>query len=453
MPSPEATPDFTERLLRRFLLLCENPRTRRRALALVRGSVSNARAGRRFYALVNRVVLSPVARAMGMETSAVRVELVGAQLIGLAMLRYVLEVEPIASLSVDELVPLMAPPLRQALGLLRCRPVLLVPPGAGRRPLVSLWIVVRRLRGPGSTCADGRHPAAAPVALTPAPGPAVHAGDGPRGRPPATGPRADAGRRPRAAVAPGCVRRLDRSRDRRPPCCGGGAAAPATGHRGRPDSGAGCTVSCSRTRCRSTCSRRGARSAARWVGVGVWSGGTWSRSSSARADLAAAHCAGPRPVAAACRCSGHHGRAAAPRHVHAHGAAGRAAPPLRPSRHRPAAGAGRPGRRARSEHGRVGPPVPLARRPPAHPRPRDAGRRRVIGWSASPSGSSAASSAPYSPTRSRPPTSLALEGAGWHVVVLAEQRLLSTDPSIWVRHLEREFHQHLLAQTKAEEAR
>ncbi len=47
---------------------------------------------------------------------------------------------------------------------------------------------------------------------------------------------------------------------------------------------------------------------------------------------------------------------------------------------------------------------------------------------------------------------LALEGAGWSVVVLAEQRLLSTDPSIWVRHLEREFHQHLLAQTKAEEA-
>ena len=115
-PSPAVPADFTERLLRRFLLLCENPRTRRRALALVQGSVSNARAGRRFYALVNRVVLNPVARAMGVETSAVRMELVGSQLIGLAMIRYVLKVEPIASLSVDELVPLMAPPLRQALG-------------------------------------------------------------------------------------------------------------------------------------------------------------------------------------------------------------------------------------------------------------------------------------------------------------------------------------------------
>ena len=107
--------DFTERLLRRFLVLCENPRTRRRVLALVRGSVSNARSGRRFYALVNRVVLNPVARAMGIESSAVRLELVGSQLIGLAMIRYVLKVEPIASLDIDELVPLMAPPLRQAL--------------------------------------------------------------------------------------------------------------------------------------------------------------------------------------------------------------------------------------------------------------------------------------------------------------------------------------------------
>ena len=42
---------------------------------------------------------------------------------------------------------------------------------------------------------------------------------------------------------------------------------------------------------------------------------------------------------------------------------------------------------------------------------------------------------------------LALETAGWRVVVLDEQRLLHTDPATWRRHLEREFHQQLLAQT------
>src|ERR1700712_5819313 len=116
MPSPALeSPDFTERLLRRFLLICESPRTQRRALALVRGSVNNARAGRRFYALVNAVVVNPVAKAMGVESSAVRMELVGSQLIGLAMIRYVLKVEPIASLEIDELVQLMAPPRRAGL--------------------------------------------------------------------------------------------------------------------------------------------------------------------------------------------------------------------------------------------------------------------------------------------------------------------------------------------------
>jgi hypothetical protein len=42
---------------------------------------------------------------------------------------------------------------------------------------------------------------------------------------------------------------------------------------------------------------------------------------------------------------------------------------------------------------------------------------------------------------------VALQGAGWRVVVLSEDRVLESDPAIWMRHLEREFHQHLLAQT------
>jgi hypothetical protein len=46
---------------------------------------------------------------------------------------------------------------------------------------------------------------------------------------------------------------------------------------------------------------------------------------------------------------------------------------------------------------------------------------------------------------------LALEGAGWWVVVLAEDRLLRTDPTLWVHHLEREFHQALLQHVRDEE--
>jgi len=104
--------DAAERLLRRFIGLCEHPRTRERAARLVRGSV---RDGRRVYPVLNRVVLSPVARSTGLPESALRWELVASQLVGMAMMRYVLEVEPIASLDVDELVARMAPAVRAAL--------------------------------------------------------------------------------------------------------------------------------------------------------------------------------------------------------------------------------------------------------------------------------------------------------------------------------------------------
>ncbi len=46
---------------------------------------------------------------------------------------------------------------------------------------------------------------------------------------------------------------------------------------------------------------------------------------------------------------------------------------------------------------------------------------------------------------------VALEAAGWRVAVLSAERVLTTDPVVWVRHLEREFHQQLLAQTRDEE--
>ena len=41
---------------------------------------------------------------------------------------------------------------------------------------------------------------------------------------------------------------------------------------------------------------------------------------------------------------------------------------------------------------------------------------------------------------------VALEGAGWRVVVLSAERVLRTSSDVLTRHLEREFHQQLLAQ-------
>lgn len=111
----DLTGDLSERLLRRFLGLCEHHRTRNTVLLLVKGSVSNAWAGQRLYALLNRTVLTPVAKTTGVHGSAMRVELVASQLVGLAMMRYVLEVEPVASADTERLVAMFAPALRATL--------------------------------------------------------------------------------------------------------------------------------------------------------------------------------------------------------------------------------------------------------------------------------------------------------------------------------------------------
>ena len=111
----EAVRDFSDRLLRTFLGLCESPRTRHTMLRLVRSSVGSARAGRAFYRVLNRTVVNPAARATGMHASALRYELVCGQLVGLAMMRYVLQVEPVASTPAEEIVRQFAPAIRATL--------------------------------------------------------------------------------------------------------------------------------------------------------------------------------------------------------------------------------------------------------------------------------------------------------------------------------------------------
>lgn len=111
----DVTRDFSDRLLRSFLALCENPRTRQGMLRMVQASVGSARAGQRFYRMLNKTVVNPAAKATGMHASALRIELVCGQLVGLAMMRYVLRVEPVASVPTEEIVRLFAPAIRATL--------------------------------------------------------------------------------------------------------------------------------------------------------------------------------------------------------------------------------------------------------------------------------------------------------------------------------------------------
>jgi hypothetical protein len=62
-----------------------------------------------------REVIGPLAEALGSDEPELRVSLVGSQIIGLVMARYIVGVEPLASLPAERVVKLIAPTLQHYL--------------------------------------------------------------------------------------------------------------------------------------------------------------------------------------------------------------------------------------------------------------------------------------------------------------------------------------------------
>jgi hypothetical protein len=131
VPAPRRTtgvrPTSGERIARRFFELCENPRTRERVMRTVRSSADSAVGGRLLVALLSRTVMTPLLRSRRVDGLATKTELVAAQLGGIAVLRYVTRMEPVASMPVDDLVALVGPTLQATLDA----PPRGVPAGAG----------------------------------------------------------------------------------------------------------------------------------------------------------------------------------------------------------------------------------------------------------------------------------------------------------------------------------
>jgi AcrR family transcriptional regulator len=104
-----------ERLARYFLAIWENPVTRAPLLAVLRSAVTNETAAAVLRGFVVRKLLLRVAADLELPDASLRAELAGAQMIGVALLRYVLKAEPIASADQDELVAFVAPTLQRYL--------------------------------------------------------------------------------------------------------------------------------------------------------------------------------------------------------------------------------------------------------------------------------------------------------------------------------------------------
>ena len=112
----EGGPDGVgERLVRFFLGVWEEPAPRARILAVLRSAVRHDDAAELLRTFVTREVVGRVAATLEVPDAQLRATLVGSQLVGLAMVRYVVRVEPLASADVETVVAAVAPTLQRYL--------------------------------------------------------------------------------------------------------------------------------------------------------------------------------------------------------------------------------------------------------------------------------------------------------------------------------------------------
>jgi AcrR family transcriptional regulator len=103
-----------ERLVRFFLDTWDAPEGSL-FLALIRSVVTNEDAAAQLRGFVTEEVLGRLARALELDQPRLRATLAASQLVGLAMLRYVVKVEPLASASATDIATLLGPTLQRYL--------------------------------------------------------------------------------------------------------------------------------------------------------------------------------------------------------------------------------------------------------------------------------------------------------------------------------------------------
>jgi len=101
--------------VRTFLEAWEPPESRVRLQAMLRSAMTNETAMGMIRDLLVREVFGPITQTLGVPDAQLRATLVGSQFIGLAIMRFVGRVEPLASASIDELVAAVGPTVQRYL--------------------------------------------------------------------------------------------------------------------------------------------------------------------------------------------------------------------------------------------------------------------------------------------------------------------------------------------------
>lgn len=93
----------------------ENEHARRTMTSLVRAATSEPEAARLVRDRLTDELWGPLARRLEVEEADLRVSLVGSQIIGLVLARYIVQIEPLASLPPERVISLIAPNLQRYL--------------------------------------------------------------------------------------------------------------------------------------------------------------------------------------------------------------------------------------------------------------------------------------------------------------------------------------------------
>jgi AcrR family transcriptional regulator len=101
-----------ERLVRLFLDVWDSPPGRQRIVALLGASLTTDAAARMLREFLTREVFARIVGRLDADDPELRASLAVSQLMGVAVARYVVEIEPFASLDPDEVVALVGPTLQ-----------------------------------------------------------------------------------------------------------------------------------------------------------------------------------------------------------------------------------------------------------------------------------------------------------------------------------------------------
>ena len=104
-----------ERVARFLAGLLGSDEARGRVIGLIRAAASDPEAARMVRELITEQLFTPIAEVLGSDQPRLRASFLGAQTVGLVMARYIVAVEPLASIDAETVVSVLAPNIQRLL--------------------------------------------------------------------------------------------------------------------------------------------------------------------------------------------------------------------------------------------------------------------------------------------------------------------------------------------------